>query len=189
MGAKIISFNVLAMATFGTLENKSIFNNFCFSLGIRHRTILYCELWTLFEGRKEILIPMFFWSSGRDEQDPVEHALKETRQILFSYLSKYFIETAYVCQRSIQLWLHNFFYGKNWYFCSFYSTFNLKWLCSSEMSSRRLYSRSWRWFLVFMKMVQWFSLSKHRCFWASGHPWTRTTTWKHIFWKQNFNFI
>lgn len=139
--------------------------------------------------RKEILIPMFFWSYGRDEQDPVEHTLKETRQILFSYLSTYFIETAYVCQRSLQLRLHNFFYGRNWYFCSFYSKFNLKWLCSREMSSRRLYSRSWRWFLVFMKMVQWFSLSKHWCFWASGHPWTRTTTWKHIFWKQNFNFI
>lgn len=45
-------FNVLAMAMSGTLENKRIFNNFCFSLGIRHRTILYCELRTLFEGKK-----------------------------------------------------------------------------------------------------------------------------------------
>lgn len=64
-------------------------------------------------------------------------------------LRKYFIETAYICQRSLQLQLHNFLYWKNSYFCSFYSTFNLKWLCNTKVSSRGLYSRSWRKFLVF----------------------------------------
>lgn len=49
----------------------------------------------------------------------MEHILKETRQILFSYPSKYFIETAYVCQSSLQLQLHNFFYEENWYFVAF----------------------------------------------------------------------
>lgn len=131
--------------------------------------------------RKEILIPVFFPSSGRDKQDPVEHVQKETRQILFSYPSKYFIQTAYVCQRSLQLQLHNFLYWKNSYFCSFYSTFNLKWLCNTKVSSRRLYSRCWRKFLVFMKMIQWFSFSKLRCFWPSWHHGTKTTTWEHIF--------
>lgn len=40
---------------------------------------------------------MFFRSSGRDKQDTqLEQMLNVIRQILFSYLSKYFIETAYV---------------------------------------------------------------------------------------------
>lgn len=111
--------------------------------------------------------------------------LNETRQILFSYLSKYFIETAYVCQRSPQLQLHNFYIKKTHSFCSFYSTFNLKWLCSTKMPSRRLYSRPLRKFLVFMRKKKKNTLVVillvSLVFWALTAPLDHTTTTWNIF--------
>lgn len=135
---------------------------------------------------------MFFRGSGRDKQDTqLEHTLNVIRQILFSYLSKYFIETAYVWPRNPQLQLHNFLYWENSNtFCSFYSAFNLKWLYSTNMPSRRLYSRPLRKFLVFMEndiTVVKFLVSLVLLALTAPVDNT-TTTWKHIFGSKTLIF-
>lgn len=90
---------------------------------------------------------------------------------------------------------HNFsyitFYIKRTHaFCSFYSTFNLEWLYSTNMPSRRLYSRPIRKFLVLWRnntsVVQFLMSSVLLAIRAPVD--NTTTTWKHIFGSKTLIF-
>lgn len=83
---------------------------------------------------------------------------------------------------------HNFSYTtfciERTTFCSFYSTCDFKWLYSTKMPSRRLYTRPLRKFLVFMKKMtlRWLTLLVCLVLLALRAPLDNTTTtWKHIF--------